>query len=322
MSDPLPQRDRFEPLEGVDAQAATFEAAIAGGRLHHAWLLAGPKGLGKAGFAFRAARRLLGAAPDGRHGPLGSAPDDPVNRLVAARAHPDLTVLDRDEAGENRRSISVDEARRLPEVFHKAPAIAPRRIAIIDAADDMNVNAANAVLKTLEEPPPGSVLLLVCHAPGRLLPTIRSRCRRLSFRAWEASDLASFAVRHGVEAPPGAVSPGEVLGARAPSSLDAEALIAALPGLDAGAVQKLSERFRGGEGAVAFAAAVDGLAQAVRARALASAASDPAAAQAWASAWRRLDTLPAEVEAVNLDRADALWTVLADLRAAARRAAA
>ena len=193
----LAQRDRFDPLEGVDEQAAIFEAALANGRLHHAWLLTGPKGLGKAGFAFRAARRLLGATPDPAFGPLGSRSDDPVNRLIAARAHPDLTVLDRDETGEARRSISVDEARRLPDVFAKAAGMAGRRIAIIDAADDLNPNAANAVLKTLEEPPPGGVLLLVCHAPGRLLPTIRSRCRRLNFRAWSPEALRSFAVRNG-----------------------------------------------------------------------------------------------------------------------------
>ena len=317
MSEPVPQRERYEPLERIEAQVEAFDAAVSGGRLHHAWLLAGPKGLGKAGFAFRAARRLLGAAPDARYGPLGSAPDDPVNRLIAARSHPDLTVLDRDEEGENRRTISVDEARRLPEVFQKAPAIAPCRVAIIDAADDMNLNAANAVLKTLEEPPRGSVLLLVCHAPGRLLPTIRSRCRRLTFKAWSEAELAAFAVRHDVERPIGAVSPGEVLRGKAASSLDAEAFIAALPRLDAAAIQKLSERFRGGEGASNFAALVDGLAHAVRSRALA----DPAAAEPWAAVWRRLDAFPAEVEAVNLDRADALWSVLADLRAAARRTA-
>ena len=87
------------------------------------------------------------------------------------------------EDGKVRKVIPVEEARRLPEFFSKAPASAPFRVAIVDAVDDMNPNAANALLKTLEEPPPRGVLLLVSHAPGGLLPTIRSRCRRLRFDA-------------------------------------------------------------------------------------------------------------------------------------------
>ena len=119
-----PHRERFDMLDGIEAPAAAFERAWSGGRLHHAWLLAGPKGLGKAAFAWRAARRLLGAAPSGPG--LVSAADDPVNRLIAARAHPDLLVLERaTEDGKPRRNIPVDEARRLPEFFSKAPALAP-----------------------------------------------------------------------------------------------------------------------------------------------------------------------------------------------------
>ncbi len=317
MSDPRPQRERFEPLEGIDTPAAIFESALSNGRLHHAWLLTGPKGLGKAAFAFRAARRLLGALADPGLGPLGSAPGDPVNRLIAARSHPDLTVIDRDETGENRRTISVDEARRLPEVFTKAPGLAPRRVAIIDAADDLNLNAANAVLKTLEEPPTGSVILIVCHAPGRLLPTIRSRCRRLTFRPWTQAELEGFAEREGLAFRPGAVSPGDLVRGADAAGFDARAFLDRLPDLDAPTLQKLTERFRGGEGGAAFAGVVEALAQAVRERA----AADPHRGATWAALWRRLDQLPGEVEGVNLDRADALWSVIGDLRAAGRRAA-
>jgi DNA polymerase-3 subunit delta' len=313
----LPHRLRFELLEGVDAPAAAFDAALARGRLHHAWLLTGPKGLGKAAFAFRAARRLLGAAPTAGGGPLNSAADDPVNRLIAAQSHPDLLVLDRDETGEKRRTISVDEARRLPDVFTKAPALASRRVAIIDAADDLNPNAANAVLKTLEEPPTGSVLFLVCHAPGRLLPTIRSRCRRLVFRPWTEAELRAYAARRGLDWRPGAVSPGDLQAAEASPGFDARDWVARLPDLDRRAMLALTDRFRGGEGALAFAGVTQALAQAVRERAL----REPQQAAAWAAVWRRLDQLPGEVEAVNLDRADALWSVLGDLRAAARQAA-
>ena len=149
--------------------------------------------MGKASFAYRAARRLLGAEPNAAFCPLGSAPDDPVNHLIAARSHPDLMVMERQvEDGKLKKSISVDDARRLPEFFSKAPASAPFRVAIIDSVDDMNINAANALLKTLEEPPARGVLFLVSHSPGGLIATIRSRCRRLAFAPWSEERVQGF----------------------------------------------------------------------------------------------------------------------------------
>jgi DNA polymerase-3 subunit delta' len=113
--------------------------------LHHAWLLAGPEGVGKATFAYRAARRLLGGRPAPDHGELGVAPEDPVSRLIESRSHPDLLVLEREgEDGKLKRGISVDDARRLPEFFAKSPSMAAWRVAIIDAADDLNGNASAA----------------------------------------------------------------------------------------------------------------------------------------------------------------------------------
>ena len=319
-----PQRARHEPLEGLEGPAAAFEAALASGRLHHAWLLTGPKGLGKAAFAWRAARRLLGAAATGPD--LQSAPDHPANRLIAARAHPDLLVLEREtEDGKPRRNIPVDEARRLPEFFSKAPALAPYRVAIIDAADDLNVNAANAVLKTLEEPPPKGVLLLVSHAPGRLLPTIRSRCRRLGFAPWTREALSAFlnarALDVGVaEAARG--SPGRALALAEVGVGGSDALAAlldGLPRLDETQALKLAESLRGGEGGERFADLMQRLADLVRARVAAAAMhSDLQGLDAWGLAWERLSALPAEAEGLNLDRADALASAFADLRAAAR----
>src|SRR4029453_12291956 len=117
----------------------------------------------------------------------------PVSRQVAARSHPDLFVLEREGPdGKPRKGIPVGDARRVAEFFSKSPASAPHRVAIVDAADDLNVNAANAILKTLEEPPPRGVLLMVSHSPGRLLPTIRSRCRRLAFHPLPVEDAAGF----------------------------------------------------------------------------------------------------------------------------------
>lgn len=169
-------------LTGHDAQEAMLTEAL-GGRMHHAWLLSGPKGLGKATLAYRFARVALGAKPRGKR-PLDVDPEDEIARKIAAQAHPDLFVLRRgyNERGRPRREIAVDDARGLGHFFSLAPSQGGMRVAIIDAVDNLNTNSANAILKTLEEPPPRSVLLLVCHAPGAALATIRSRCRRLALK--------------------------------------------------------------------------------------------------------------------------------------------
>ena len=323
-------RHDVAPLEGVDGPAAAFEAALTRGRLHHAWLLVGPEGVGKARFAIRAARRLLGAPADAAFGPLGSTPDAAAARLLAARAHPDFLLLEREAAdgGKPRRNIPVDEARRLPEFFSQTPAIAPYRVAVIDSADDLNANAANAVLKTLEEPPPRGVLLLVSHAPGRLLDTIRSRCRTLRFSPWSEVALASWLERtRGVDASEAARlatlaggSPGRAVALSQQAGPDlrdeAQAVLAQLARPDDARLQKLAEGFRGGEGAERFAALLAALSDAVQARARAVALADAAAADAWAQAWSRLARAAGEAEALNLDRADAFWGAMAALRVA------
>jgi DNA polymerase-3 subunit delta' len=314
-----------------EAVEAAFAGALTRGRLHHAWLLCGPEEIGKATFAYRAARRLLGAAADASLGVLGSAPDDPVSRQVAARSHPDLMVLERvGEDGKPRKVIPVDEARRLPEFFSKAPASAPFRVAIIDAVDDMNPNAANALLKTLEEPPPRGVLFLVSHAPGGLLPTIRSRCRRLRFDPWAEAEVAAFARRHAALSEDDAMSlaamaggaPGRALALAAAGALDIDAAAGAmLRGLsegDSSALLSLAESFRGAEGAARFQLLFERLADRVRTTAVGGVLAGGPPGPRWSEVWDMLIRLPREVEGLNLDRADAFWTALADLRAAAR----
>lgn len=184
---------------GHDAEEQALLDALRGGRMHHAWLLAGAKGLGKATLAYRFARIALGATRAGGR-PLDVDPEDPIARRVAAQSHPDLFILRRglNDRGKPRREITVDEARELGAFFALAPSEGGMRVAIIDAVDDLNRNAANAILKTLEEPPARSVLLLVCHAPGAILPTIRSRCRRLALRPVE-DDLVRTALGGGKE---------------------------------------------------------------------------------------------------------------------------
>jgi DNA polymerase-3 subunit delta' len=319
-------------FEGGEAVEQTFLGALARGRLHHAWLLTGSEGIGKATFAYRAARRLLGARAAPEFGPLGADPDDPVTRQVAARAHPDLLVLERwTDDGKPRRNIPVDEARQLPEFFAKSPASAPYRVAIIDAADDLNANAANAVLKTLEEPPPRGVLFLVSHAPGRLLPTIRSRCRRLTFPNWTIERTAAFvAERAGVPAEDAERlalmsrgAPGRAMVLAQAGALEADRsaqeILRALPQVDEARLLTLADSFRGGEGQARFNLVLDRLADRVREMSLQSAAAgETGGLDRWSEVWSRLVSLPGEVEGINLDRADAFFSAIGDLRQAAR----
>lgn len=171
-------------LLGHDDQARILLSAAQSGRLHHGWILAGPRGIGKASFARAAALRLLadaGGPPVADHG-LAVPEDHPIRRLFEADSHPDyaeLFCLEKD--GGTARNITVDQIRGLQRLIQSAPSLSRRRIVVIDSADDLERGAANALLKNLEEPPADMLFLLVSHAPGRLLPTIRSRCRTLRF---------------------------------------------------------------------------------------------------------------------------------------------
>jgi DNA polymerase-3 subunit delta' len=187
------------PLHGHDAAIAAFRAALDSGRLHHAWLLAGPEGVGKALFADKAALRMLaeGAGPPVAAPGLDVPDEHPTARLVAAGSHPDLMRLERltREGGtELARSINVDQVRGLQRLFATTASMSPRRAVVIDAIDDLERNAANALLKNLEEPPPDALFLLVSHSPERLLPTIRSRCRLLRLSPL-ADDAMTSALR-------------------------------------------------------------------------------------------------------------------------------
>ena len=323
-------RDVYD-YEGGQVAEQAFADAMARGRLHHAWLLAGPEGVGKATFAYRAARRLLGAAPQPDRGLLGASPDDPVSRLVAGRAHPDLLVLQRDaEDGKTRKQIPVEEARGLPEFFAKTPALAAWRVAIVDAADDLNTGGANALLKTLEEPPPRGIILLVANRPAGLLPTIRSRCRLLRFEAPPVERTAEWLARRtGVDAADAQRlsamargAPGRALrlaevGAIAVDER-ARALIAGLPATDPAEVQALTDGFRGAEGAERFALTIERMAERIRDLASERALNgEGVGLDRWAEAFEYVSNLPRQVEAVNLDRADAFHAALARLRIAA-----
>jgi len=171
------------PLHGHDEAVAAFRDALDRGRLHHAWLISGPEGIGKALFARKAALRVLaqGMGPVARAG-LDVPEQHGAARLIAAGSHPDHAQLERlakDGGTDLARSITVAQVRGLQRLFATTTTYSPWRTVVMDAADDLEPGGANALLKSLEEPPANTVFLLVSHAPERLLPTIRSRCRLL-----------------------------------------------------------------------------------------------------------------------------------------------
>ena len=184
-------------IVGQDRAVEQFASAWASRKLHHAWLLAGPKGVGKATFAHAAARRVLADAaghPNDLPG-IETRDDNPTVKLIEAGSHPDMRWLERvvnEKTGNLARNISVDQVRSLSELFDLSPAMSPWRVAVIDTVDELEPSGANALLKMLEEPPPNSLFFLVSHAPGRLLPTIRSRCRRLDFQPLADDAMASI----------------------------------------------------------------------------------------------------------------------------------
>jgi DNA polymerase-3 subunit delta' len=198
------------PLFGHDPAVAAFRDAHASGRLHHAWLISGPAGIGKALFADKAALRVLadGAGPQVAGTGLDVPDDHPIAKLAAAGSHPDLMRLERltkESGAELARSISVDQVRGLQRLFATTPTFSPWRVVVIDAIDDLERAAANALLKSLEEPPANSLFLLVSHAPERLLATIRSRCRQLRLSPLDAGTMKS-ALQAAVPDP----QPGEI----------------------------------------------------------------------------------------------------------------
>ncbi len=231
MSDFGPEPDRIEgaphpretqKLIGHDAVEIAFLDAFNTGRLHHGWLVTGPRGVGKATLAWRIARFLLAAPPAKGGGLFGEAlpkletldvsPDHPVSKRFLAGSEPRLHLLRRGGAGTTEADrqknaqegkfsqfIRVDEVRELARFIHMSAVDGGRRAVIIDAADDMNTAAANALLKMLEEPPDQTTFLLVAHQPARLLPTIRSRCRELRMAPLGPEDMSTALAEVGID---------------------------------------------------------------------------------------------------------------------------
>lgn len=344
-------RETARPL-GQERAEQRFDAALDAGRLHHAWLIRGPLGVGKATLAYRLARRIL--SPDGS-GDLG-----PEEALLRAGAHPgffELRPAWDEKKGRAKGAIGVDEARRLQGFLQMRRPDGGWRVALVDAADDLTTEAANALLKTLEEPPERVLFLLVSHAPGRLLSTIRSRCRALDAQTLthQACVDAARAAAPGLDevaadrlALLADGAPGAALRLRAfggwEGYREALAALATAPSIDRARMAALAKRKSGAPVAEALdpparllplalerlaraaalgADAAAGLAEDER-RVLGRIAPDAASASAWAAAAietrRRIET----AQALNLDPTRTLIDIAAHLegQAHAARAAA
>ncbi|MCG8443191.1 MAG: DNA polymerase III subunit delta' [Caulobacterales bacterium] len=336
---PVPPHPRESfALDGHQAAESQFAEAFEAGRAHHAWMLTGPPGIGKATLAYRMARRALGAAAAPDHGVLGADPDDPVCRRIIAEAHGDLLVLERPfdpKRGQARAEIPVAEARRLSAFFSATASEGGWRVAIIDAADELNTAAANAILKTLEEPPARALIMLVAHAPGRLPPTVRSRCRVVGMRAPGETIAANVALRLATTDAKAARAAAQLSGGRPGAAARLliagglslherlQALMKSLPALDLAGAHALADDLaaKGAEDrrALFFAFLDDG----VRARAEAAAeAGEADAVDAWLDVWEKLARLQRELDGLHLDPKVTVLEALHLARAAAAAARA
>lgn len=346
MSQSEDKAERYEPpppretksLFGHIAAEQAFLQAYREGRMPHAWLIGGQRGIGKATLAYRMARFVL-AHPDPREpaarlvSSLSVEPDHPVARRIEAQAHGDLLVLERTESetGTLRTVIRVEEVRRTVSFFGSTASEGGWRVCIVDSADELQYpNAANALLKVLEEPPTRALLLLVSHAPGRLLPTIRSRCRLLSLRPMEPGEVAR-AVAELLGRPPqdldiheaAIAADGSV--ARALELLDGDTLtlrrrtielLAKLPTIDHQALHGLGDKLgRANEGA--FEIVVDSMRDWLSAR-LEAETHEPARLALVAEVWEKLNRAAREVEIFNLERKPMLFAAFDLLAGTAR----
>jgi DNA polymerase III subunit delta' len=325
-------------LFGHAGAESALLAAYRSGRVPHAFLIVGGKGIGKATLAYRMARFVL-AHPDPRAVAVQSAnslhvdADYPVARRIAAQAQGDLLVLERtinEKTNKLRLDIQVDDVRRSVTFFGSTAGEGGWRIAIVDAVDELNAAGANALLKVLEEPPRRALLLLVSHSAARVLPTIRSRCRVLALRPLAAGDVARAAAVATARSPDDAdivaaaeVAEGSVR--RALALLDGNALelrngiialLDRLPAVDPRALHALGDRLYGTDPAT-LAAFLDTVNAWLSAR-LAAGTTDRAHLARVAEAWEKVNRAAGEAEEYNLERKPLVFNVFGWLAEASR----
>lgn len=362
----LPEADRLdgfphpratERLYGHEGAEEMLADAFASGRMHHGWLITGVEGIGKATLAYRFARHVLADSAERQHGTLDIAPETRAARQVLALSHPGLLVIRRAWDQKTKRfpaTIPVDEVRRLKAFLGRTSDADTWRVVIVDRADELNISAANALLKSLEEPPPRTVFLLVSSAPGRLLVTIRSRVRTL-----DLAPLAGEPLRRAVTQ--AYVSSGDEVEGAAPAASEWErltrladgsvrrllalqaakglvlydrisAMLSGLPTVDWAAAHALGDELSGQAAdqryELFFELLMSAVARLVDAEARGEGDADelalahrligPARLATWAGLWERVAADKADTAALNLDRKALILDVLSRLETAAR----
>jgi DNA polymerase-3 subunit delta' len=357
-----PEADRLEgfphpretkELFGHDGPERTLADALASGRMHHGWLLAGRQGIGKATLAYRFARAALAAPEERVVGSLAIAEGTRAARQVRALSHPGLLLIRRpydEKAKRFTASIPIDEVRRLRSFLGHRASGETWRVVIVDEANELNVNAANALLKSLEEPPPRTVFLLVSSAPGRLLATIRSRCRMLSLQPLSSQALRAAAAQAleaaGEDVPRAADWPSlerlaegsvrRLLGLWRSGGLELHERIAkltiGLPRVDWRLAHALSDELQPAAAQVRFELffelLLNDLERLIRAQASGEGAAEERELAArligeerlasFAALWERIGRSKAETLALNLDRKALILETVGGLAAAAR----
>ncbi|WP_298354869.1 DNA polymerase III subunit delta' [Rhodoblastus sp.] len=350
-----PESDRFEPaphprdtnsLFGHDKAERELLDAFRNGRMPQAWIVGGPQGIGKATLAWRMAR-FIAANPDPRLPAVQRAenlavdPNNPAARRIAAMSFGDLALLRREWNEKTKKHwtrITVDDVRAVLHLFEQSAGEGGWRMAIVDSADDLNVNSANALLKLIEEPPPRSLFFLVAHHPGRILPTIRSRCRLLALEQLDEPALRS-AVGAALDAAGEAVAEADlaracaraegsarealrlILAGESPVDGMTRKILARLPDVDWLLAQRIGEAIAAREAASEFDAFLRALYGWLSDNLHKNKGLGPRAVAPYADAWEFLEREARELEIYNLDKRAFVVVVFSRLAEAARAAA-
>ena len=344
----FPEADRLDnaphPREtfgfvGHAAAERAFLDAYRADRMPHAWIIGGPEGVGKATLAWRVARFLL-ANPDPASASVQRAqtldvhPASPAARQIVALSSPDVALLRRqwnEKVKKLYTEIRVDEVRAAMRIFQHAAGGNGWRIAIIDSADELNRSAANALLKVLEEPPPRSLFLLIAHRPGRILPTIRSRCRLLMLAPLSDEEIIHALVGLDLNHRPGETesaakrADGSVKNAlrlleRGSGEFDDKIrnLLARLPHVDWQAIHAIADAVHGRDNEAAYESLMANVLAYLDRAVRDGAARGPARLQPYAEAWEKILDAARETEVLNLDKRPLILSIFADLAAAVR----